>query len=289
MHLNSLKSVGLASFGLVLVAMLLLETALPLFPFHHGNFRARLRHGMGNAGLAISNALLSRLAFAPLWIMACFFAVDREVGLANWLELPPFAHALFVIALLDAWTYWWHRLNHMIPFLWRFHAVHHSPEHMDWVSGFRVHPFDSVLIAPPAFFLIGAGVDGQITGVLAVLQVVLGLFFHANVRNHGVDFVQRVYRDARLMVVAMAVVLGAALFIWGRRLHGAAGGVLALALFTLDPNILAHSRLATVDMAETLFFFLAVAAMVAWFHKRTRLRLSLAGPACGAALATRGE
>lgn len=112
-------------------------------------------------------------------------------------------------------------------------------------------------------------------------------FFHANVRHHGVDFVQRVYRDARLMVVAMTVVLGAVLFIWGRRLHGAAGGIIALTLFTLDPNILAHSRLATVDMAETLFFFLAVAAMVAWFHAPTRLRLALAGLACGAALATK--
>ena len=92
--------------------------------------------------------------------------------------------ALITVAFLafDFLAYWVHRWAHEVPFLWRFHAVHHSPEHMDWVSGFRVHPFDSVLIAPPAFFLIGAGVDGQITGVLAVLQVVLGLFFHANVR-----------------------------------------------------------------------------------------------------------
>ena len=89
------------------------------------------------------------------------------------------------------------------------------------------------------------------------------------------------------MVLAMTVVLGAVLFMWGRRLHGAAGGILALALFTLDPNILAHSRLATVDMAETLFFFLAVASMVAWFHAPTRWRLALAGLACGAALATK--
>ena len=112
-------------------------------------------------------------------------------------------------------------------------------------------------------------------------------FFHANVRHYGVDFVQRVYRDARLMVVAMTVILGAVLFMWGRRLHGAAGGILALALFTLDPNVLAHSRLATVDMPETLCFFLAVAAMVAWLHGPTPLRLGLAGLACGAALATK--
>jgi 4-amino-4-deoxy-L-arabinose transferase-like glycosyltransferase len=112
-------------------------------------------------------------------------------------------------------------------------------------------------------------------------------FFNANVRAHGMEYVTGVYRDARFMVVAMAVALGAILFIWGRVVHGAAGGLVALALFTLDPNILAHSRLATVDLAETLFFFLAVAGIVAWMHKPGVLRLVLAGLACGAALATK--
>jgi len=82
----------------------------------------------------------------------------------------------------DFLGYWAHRWAHEVPMLWRFHAVHHSPEHMDWISGFRVHPFDGVLLAPAAFFLIGAGVDGEVTGLLAILQVVLGIFFHANVR-----------------------------------------------------------------------------------------------------------
>ncbi len=66
--------------------------------------------------------------------------------------------------------------------MWRFHAVHHSPEHMDWVSGFRIHPFDGVVIAPAFFFLIGAGFDAELAGVLAAFQIILGLFFHANVR-----------------------------------------------------------------------------------------------------------
>lgn len=96
--------------------------------------------------------------------------------------LPGWALILTAFVMFDFLAYWAHRWAHEVPFLWRFHAVHHSPEHMDWISGFRVHPFDGVLIAPPAFFLLGAGVDGQITGVLAILQIVLGIFFHANVR-----------------------------------------------------------------------------------------------------------
>jgi sterol desaturase/sphingolipid hydroxylase (fatty acid hydroxylase superfamily) len=30
-----------------------------------------------------------------------------------------------------------------VPFLWRFHAVHHSTEQMDWVAAGRLHPLDS--------------------------------------------------------------------------------------------------------------------------------------------------
>ena len=38
--------------------------------------------------------------------------------------------------------YWGHRLSHEVPFLWRFHAVHHSAEYMDWMAGSRLHLFE---------------------------------------------------------------------------------------------------------------------------------------------------
>ena len=97
-------------------------------------------------------------------------------------QIPGPALPFVAFVAFDFLGYWAHRWAHEVPFLWRFHAVHHSPEHMDWISGFRVHPFDGILIAPAAFFLLGAGVDGEVTGLLAILQVVLGIFFHANVR-----------------------------------------------------------------------------------------------------------
>ena len=53
---------------------------------------------------------------------------------------------------------------------------------MDWVSGFRAHPFDGTLIAPAFFFLIAAGFSPEFSGAIAIVQIVLGLFLHANVR-----------------------------------------------------------------------------------------------------------
>ncbi len=96
--------------------------------------------------------------------------------------MPGWMIPVVAFLLFDFLGYWTHRWAHEVPFLWRFHAVHHSPQHMDWISGFRIHPFDGVLIAPAFLFLLAAGFDVELTGLLAIFQIVLGLFFHANVR-----------------------------------------------------------------------------------------------------------
>ena len=96
--------------------------------------------------------------------------------------LPPTAHLVAAVLLFELAGYWAHRLAHEVPFLWRFHAIHHSTRHLDWVSGLRVHPLDGVLVAPPFAFLLGAGVSPEVSGALAAVQLVVGIFLHANVR-----------------------------------------------------------------------------------------------------------
>ena len=59
--------------------------------------------------------------------------------------------------------------------IWKFHAIHHSTEELDWASGFRAHPFDGTIIAPAFAFLIAAGFSPEITGILAVVQILLGI------------------------------------------------------------------------------------------------------------------
>ena len=63
----------------------------------------------------------------------------------------------FFAELFDFTVYWTHRFYHEIPFLWKFHAIHHSTETLDWASGFRAHPFDGTLIAPAFILLVAEG------------------------------------------------------------------------------------------------------------------------------------
>ena len=98
------------------------------------------------------------------------------------LSLPVPARVLVGAVVLDALAYWLHRFSHEVAFLWRFHKVHHSSAQLDWVSGLRVLPLDGAFLAPPFVFLVAAGIPLRATGALAVLQLLVGLFLHANVR-----------------------------------------------------------------------------------------------------------
>ena len=154
-----------------------------LFPRHRGQ-RIR-RPGLG---VDVSHALA-----APLLGVASV-AVALVVGVLSLAWLPglllrplvamiPAAILPFVgIALFDLAIYWVHRWSHEVPLLWKFHAVHHSTEHLDWVSGFRNHPVDGAIVAPPFVLLLAAGFDATFTGALAIIQILTGLFLHANVR-----------------------------------------------------------------------------------------------------------
>ena len=61
---------------------------------------------------------------------------------AHFVALPAIVRFVLVILAADAVEYISHRAYHEVPWLWRIHAVHHSPEHMDWLSGSRLHFFE---------------------------------------------------------------------------------------------------------------------------------------------------
>jgi len=88
-----------------------------------------------------------------------------------------------VIVLSDVLIYWGHRLQHRVGFLWRFHSIHHSAEHLDWLAAHREHPLDSIytigLINLPAF-VMGFPLE-TLAGLLA-FRGVWAIYIHSNVR-----------------------------------------------------------------------------------------------------------
>lgn len=96
---------------------------------------------------------------------------------------PWWLQVLEVVVLSDFLIYWGHRLQHNVGFLWRFHKVHHSAEHLDWLAAHREHPLDTIytvgLINLPAL-VMGFPLD-TIAGFIA-FRGIWAIFIHSNTR-----------------------------------------------------------------------------------------------------------
>ncbi len=184
MDLGALQFTQSMAAVAVLAALLLAETAHPFFDFFRDRQRLKDRgaHALRNLALGLANGALVALVFAGLWVVAADTASARGWGLLNLVELPTWLHVAGAVLLLDMWTYAWHRANHRIPFLWRFHRVHHSDAHMDVTTASRFHTGEIVLSSAlriPLLLLIGATAWELVlyeTMMFAVVQ-----FHHANI------------------------------------------------------------------------------------------------------------
>ena len=91
--------------------------------------------------------------------------------------------AVEVVFLSDFFVYWGHRLQHRADILWRFHAIHHSAEHLDWLAAHREHPLDTIytigLINLPAFIM---GFPIPTLGFLLAFRGIWAIYLHSNVR-----------------------------------------------------------------------------------------------------------
>ena len=96
---------------------------------------------------------------------------------------PMWLQMVEVILLSDMLIYWGHRLQHRVGFLWRFHKVHHSAQHLDWLAAHREHPLDTIytvgLINLPAFLL---GFPLQTLVGFIAFRGIWAIYIHSNVR-----------------------------------------------------------------------------------------------------------
>jgi len=153
-----------------------------LFPRHAQQLRrpglgTDLVYGLAGRGLAIFGLVVGATfgALSLLWVPGLLLRPLMAL-------LPHPLKVAVAFLLFDALVYWGHRWSHEVPFLWRFHVIHHSSKQMDWVSGVRAHPLDGVVVAPPLVLLISAGFSPKLGGALVIVQLTVGLFLHANVR-----------------------------------------------------------------------------------------------------------
>ncbi len=153
-----------------LILLLILERWFPAV-----KLRSHLTRLVKNFSLSGLNIILSPFIVVPITLLAAQWHLTWR---------PEWATGLVIdLLLLDCWIYFWHRANHAIPLLWRFHEVHHLDESLDVSSALRFHFGEvilSSLVRAVVIFLLAIPVST--VAIFEVLLTVSAMFHHSNIR-----------------------------------------------------------------------------------------------------------
>jgi sterol desaturase/sphingolipid hydroxylase (fatty acid hydroxylase superfamily) len=170
----------------VLGVLLIWESFAPFIVSFARAPQERARHALRNLALGGLNAALNGFVCVGFWWAVAHWAQEHEFGLLRWIELPGWARMAIAFVLLDLWMYGWHRMNHRLRFLWRFHRVHHSDPALDVTTASRFHIGEimlSCVVRVPVIAFLGVELlDLALyeTVMFAVVQL-----HHANVKLPG--------------------------------------------------------------------------------------------------------
>jgi sterol desaturase/sphingolipid hydroxylase (fatty acid hydroxylase superfamily) len=144
-------------------------------------------------GYYFLNGLFAKmLLILPMAFLAWSLRHIVPSMLHSWVEgVPLWTRLVAALVVGEVGFYWGHRWTHEIPLLWRFHAIHHSAEEIDWLVSTRAHPVDFVFVRLCGFVplyalglaqpMVGQKVD-VVPLLILSLGMVWGYFIHANVR-----------------------------------------------------------------------------------------------------------
>ena len=158
----------------------LIEKMFPLYkkqPVFRFEWQTDFTHFIVNHFLVGLILLVVNFLIHRLFSWAVFPVVQKTIQ-----SLPFLLELALIILVADLVQYWTHRAYHEVPFLWRFHSVHHSTKVMDWMAGSRQHILE--LIVTRVGVLGALYVVGFSKSVMDVYIIIVGfqaVFNHANV------------------------------------------------------------------------------------------------------------
>jgi sterol desaturase/sphingolipid hydroxylase (fatty acid hydroxylase superfamily) len=162
-----------------LLFFLILELSIPYRPSTVSKFK----RWVNNISLSIFNSIILRLFFAAPILQTTLYVSRNQLGVLNLINVPYWTKMIATVVFLDFMLYVWHVLNHEVPFLWRFHQVHHSDLNMDVSTANRFHIGElamSAVIKIGLIFFLGADLLGVM--VYEILVVATAQFHHSSLK-----------------------------------------------------------------------------------------------------------
>lgn len=168
---------------LIAAGVFLVLTALELVRPLRVSVEPKWRRVARNLALAAVSYILLMALQAPVLLPFAQFVEREGWGLANAFTMPRWLQVMVAVLVLDYTLWVWHWLNHKVPFLWRFHLVHHVDRDLDASTALRFH-FGELLLSIGARCIQIALAGADVFSLLlwqAILFVSI-LFHHSNVR-----------------------------------------------------------------------------------------------------------
>jgi len=164
--------------GGTFIVLTALERRVPLRRAREAKWRHVSRNMVFAGAAAATVNLLERPVVEPLARMV----QRRRYGLLYVRRLPPPLHLILAVVLLDYTLYLWHVLTHRVPWLWRFHLVHHVDCDLDASTALRFHAGELALSIPWRAMQIAAiGVPPDALHLWQNIVLLSILFHHSNV------------------------------------------------------------------------------------------------------------
>lgn len=111
---------------------------------------------------------------------------SETLSFTDMLQTNVLIQALLILLISDFFQYWLHRFFHRDP-LWKYHAIHHSPQHIDWITSVRFHPINIILYSTSInAFVAVMGFDVEAFLILQPFNMIYSPLVHANLKwNYG--------------------------------------------------------------------------------------------------------
>ncbi len=191
MDIQGLPIIGKVLLGQIAWLFLLTAIFVPLERLFSVNRQSTTRpHMLADLGFFFLSGLIPTFILSmPLGTIAAVSRYFVPEAYFLWITgLPILLQIAMALILGEFGFYWAHRFMHEIPWLWRFHAIHHDPVRMDWLINTRAHPLDIIftrMVGLTLVYVAGFGTPGSGSGSAIPLFVLIwgtfwGFFIHSN-------------------------------------------------------------------------------------------------------------
>jgi len=148
-------------------------------PYHQGQRLFRAGFYLDMVWYAILQSyILSLVIYGVIGLVRPY--VDSH-SLGVFRSMPMLAQLGIAILVHDFYIYWFHRLQHAVPALWRIHEAHHSSHDVDWLSGSRSHPTEILINQTVEFLPLVLFASPEVVLLKGCVDAIWGMYIHSNI------------------------------------------------------------------------------------------------------------